>query len=349
MVSPTQGGYPSCRSNKRSIKYQLFSFPSVVQHSLVRVDRCLLTSYRVSASAYNSAVLQATQELLTSRNFSSVVAIASEALQNDPQNTDMRLLRAQALLALRRDEDAQADLSHCLQQKTRCALGYRLLGELCFRRDDFEAAQLFLNEAVHLDPCDQGTRDLAAVVDHFLHSLRQQELTLQPVAEPTIADGSVVDSFSSEFSSTLPRAPRLIEAAPTPKPQIEIVEDFDIDAPSPSEPGYFGPPSDLDFAGDPIEAIDGITVANPPMFVVDEFDQRPWLSPNAETIFTATAAPVTVPEQKSRRMAQGSEFDEPTIPAATFTLPARASERTRVDKTKASPRRRKLPPPSHWV
>ena len=113
-------------------------------------------------------VIEAARELLVARNYSSVVAVATGALEEHPEDIAMRLLRARALLALRRDEEAQVDLRECLRRQIRCAEAYRLLGELCMRRDEFESSAVFLREAIRLRPGDQHSRDLLTVVQAFI-------------------------------------------------------------------------------------------------------------------------------------------------------------------------------------
>ena len=58
----------------------------------------------------------------------------------------------QALYALRRDLDAQADLRDIIRLDPQCSLAYRLLGELAARRDENESAAIFFREALRLDP-----------------------------------------------------------------------------------------------------------------------------------------------------------------------------------------------------
>ena len=92
-----------------------------------------------------------------------VVAVCRDALTSFPENVHIRLLRARALTALRRDEEAQRELRMCLRLDPRCAPGYRILGELSLRRDELDSAEIFLKESVRLDKDDPDANDLLRI------------------------------------------------------------------------------------------------------------------------------------------------------------------------------------------
>ncbi len=216
----------------------------------------------------------------------------------------MRLIRARALLSLRRDADAQADLQDCLQRKTRCAPAYRLLGELCFRRDDFSSAKVFLGEAARLEPSDESTGDLLAVVKRFL----------QPTAavdKLPAANASVGCPFSCETRGAPTRPPRLAQASQVTQNPTHVGHD-DADLAAPTEFGAYPvsrfdlPPEDL------TEAMDSITIADPPSFSEHDALDRP-MSHSFDV--GAADGPPTVRERRRSRIAFGSEFEgEPTVP-----------------------------------
>lgn len=112
----------------------------------------------------DKGVLRAALELYRARHYSGVVAVCTDALADSPRDLNLRLLLSRALLALRRDEEAQHQLQRCLQLEPRCAEAYRLLGELSLRRDEFRSAEIFCREALRIDPGEQRARELLDVL-----------------------------------------------------------------------------------------------------------------------------------------------------------------------------------------
>jgi len=114
------------------------------------------------------SVLSAAGELYRQRNHSEVVAACRAELAANPDDVDLRVLLARALMALRRDVEAQVEVAHCLRLRPRCATGYALLGELAFRRDELRAADIFLREALRLDERDPHARVLLDIVQTMI-------------------------------------------------------------------------------------------------------------------------------------------------------------------------------------
>lgn len=104
-------------------------------------------------------------ELFEARHFPGVVALVTDALENDPGCIELRLLRARAYIALRRDLDAQTDLRELIRLAPQCSVAYRLIGELAARRDENESAAIFFREALRLDPGDREASDWLAIVE----------------------------------------------------------------------------------------------------------------------------------------------------------------------------------------
>jgi tetratricopeptide (TPR) repeat protein len=118
----------------------------------------------------SASIMRAALELFTARQYPAVVAACQDALQDDPSNIHLRLLRARALMALRRDAEAQNEISECLRIEPGIATAYRLLGELAARRDESESAKIFLKEALRLDPDDVEAREWLGVVQAMVRS-----------------------------------------------------------------------------------------------------------------------------------------------------------------------------------
>ena len=112
---------------------------------------------------HNAAVFEAALELFRCRSYAGTVAVCSSIIDQCPENVDLRLLYARSLLALRRDAEAQQQLSQCLEQEPRCAEAYFHLGELALRRDELKSAEIFLREARRIDPHDLDIAELLAI------------------------------------------------------------------------------------------------------------------------------------------------------------------------------------------
>lgn len=109
-------------------------------------------------------VIATASELFEARHFPGVVAMCSDALDEEPECVPLLLIRARARMALRRDLDAQADLRDVIRLDSRCSLAYRLLGELAARHDENASAAVFFREALRLDPDDHEAHDWLTIV-----------------------------------------------------------------------------------------------------------------------------------------------------------------------------------------
>lgn len=101
------------------------------------------------------AVIATAYELFEARHYPSVIALISDALEDEPEHVPLLVLRARANIALRRDLEAQADLRDIIRLDPQCGTAYRLLGQLAARRDENESAAIFFREALRLDPGDR--------------------------------------------------------------------------------------------------------------------------------------------------------------------------------------------------
>jgi tetratricopeptide (TPR) repeat protein len=109
-------------------------------------------------------VIATAGELFEARHYPGVVAMCSDALDDEPECVPLLLIRARARIALRRDLDAQADLRDIIRLDPRCGLAYRLLGELAARRDENASAAVLFHEALRLDPDDREAHDWLQIV-----------------------------------------------------------------------------------------------------------------------------------------------------------------------------------------
>jgi hypothetical protein len=109
-------------------------------------------------------VIATALELFAARHYPGVVAVCTDALDDEPECVPLLLFRARANVALRRDLEAQADLRDVIRLDPRSCAAYRLLGELAARNDENDAAAQFFREALRLDPDDREANDWLLVV-----------------------------------------------------------------------------------------------------------------------------------------------------------------------------------------
>src|SRR5262249_21661130 len=129
-----------------------------------RLTGCQAGPWFAVTRAVDRGVIATANELFEARHYPGVVAMCSDALDDEPECVPLLLIRARARMALRRDLDAQADLRDIIRLDPRCSLGYRLLGELAARRNENASAAVFFREALRLDPDDREAHDWLQIV-----------------------------------------------------------------------------------------------------------------------------------------------------------------------------------------
>lgn len=111
-----------------------------------------------------SRTVAAAQHLFRQQQYTGVAALCADALEIEPDNLELRILRVRALLALRRDEEATRELSRILRWGGETAEVFRMLGELAIRRGKLLAAETFLRQSLRLAPDQRKTQVLLELV-----------------------------------------------------------------------------------------------------------------------------------------------------------------------------------------
>ncbi len=161
-------------------------------------------------------VIATAEELFEGRHYPSVVALASDALEHEPECVDLLVIRARSHIALRRDLDAQADLRDIIRLEPQCGLAYRLLGELAARRDENESAAIFFREALRLQPDDHEASDWLMIVDASIRPAAAARKLPAPVA----AAGRFPRAQSPRIAP-----PPMAVPQPSPLPREQMVDD----------------------------------------------------------------------------------------------------------------------------
>ncbi|HSR99408.1 MAG TPA: hypothetical protein VLM79_20290 [Kofleriaceae bacterium] len=155
-------------------------------------------------------VIATALELFAARHYPGVVAVCTDALDDEPECIPLLLFRARANVALRRDLEAQADLRDVIRLDPRSTAAYRLLGELAARNDENAAAAQFFREALRLDPDDREANDWLLIVEAPARSVAGAAKlpATAPAAGRFSADASLVPRSPSPTPSAPSRFPR---------------------------------------------------------------------------------------------------------------------------------------------
>jgi tetratricopeptide (TPR) repeat protein len=170
-------------------------------------------------------------ELFEARHYPGVVALASNALEDQPGCVALLEIRARAHIALRRDHEAQADLRDIIRLDPQHAVAYRLLGELAARRDEYESAGIFFREALRLDPDDHEADDWLAIVDLTSRPAAAAHILPAPAAAAGRSPSrppSRPDRFASGTES--PDDEQITGAFPTAPRHLDDHEDLGVGA-----------------------------------------------------------------------------------------------------------------------
>lgn len=167
--------------------------------------------------------LESAMVLYRQRNHAQVVTACRSELSARPDDVPVRILLARALMALRRDAEAQSEVSAALRHEPTCAEAYQLLGELAFRRDELRAAEIFLREALRLDEADPHSRVLLDIIQAMTkpasaaarHPAAAAAVGLSPLLDAAVlvrAVGSQAEPLPSAPRALLPRRRRPVDA-----------------------------------------------------------------------------------------------------------------------------------------
>src|SRR5262245_30578781 len=94
------------------------------------------------------------EALVNVRRYEDAVEMCRRELAVAGHAVEVRLVLGRALMALHRDDEAEAEMQECIRRSSRCAEAFRILGEIAFRRDRHGIAAEYLGEAVRLAPDD---------------------------------------------------------------------------------------------------------------------------------------------------------------------------------------------------
>jgi hypothetical protein len=158
------------------------------------------------------SALSAANEHYRQRNFPQVVATCRSQLAASADDVDFRLLLARALMALRRDAEAQNEVATVLRSQPKCPDAYQLLGELAFRRDELRAAEIFLREAIRLRAEDAHSQTLLEIIGAMAKSQRSKQPAAAAAKLPAASAAAGLSPSSEEPTAQVPAKTSEVES-----------------------------------------------------------------------------------------------------------------------------------------
>lgn len=161
------------------------------------------------------------KQLIAERKYQDAVRACRRVLLSRPDEVEVRLLLAQALLALGRHDEVRIEMLALSRKAPEIGAIHRLLGEAYIRGGQPESAAAALREALRLDPDDDEARDLLEEVGEVEESVPGETIERWFEEDPTS-----VESLSSHAPAP---APATAPSGAVP-PSVELDAGFAAEA-----------------------------------------------------------------------------------------------------------------------
>ncbi len=153
------------------------------------------------------------------------VEVGARGLKAAPENTEGRLMVGTAMAQLHRWKEAQAELLKVVKIDRSNRLGFRLLGEVLMRRNDYDRALPVLQHAQNLNPSDS---EILTLVKRAREGLPLEPPPAIPTAVVMVSapSGGGFDDEAPTMASNAPPPPPRSKAplTPTSSPALGRVE-----------------------------------------------------------------------------------------------------------------------------
>jgi hypothetical protein len=237
------------------------------------------------------AVIATATELFEARHYPGVIALISDALEDEPEHVPALVLRARANIALRRDLDAQADLRDIIRLDPQCGVAYRMLGQLAARRDENESAAIFFREALRLDPDDREAAEWLQI----LGATSRPAAVANKLPAPAAAAGRFPRARTGGDTPRTLSSPARTEQRPGSQPRFAKGTHAPDDERPTSRKGHEGPTLRL-----------GSADGNRPARVSDTFHGRTSLPSLPQNHARAIQLPLPPEPESEPQLARGS-------------------------------------------
>ena len=131
------------------------------------------------------------KQLISERKYRDAVRACRRVLLSKPDAVPVRLLLAQALLALGRHDEVRIEMLALSKKAPDVGAAWRLLGEAYIRGGQPDAAAEALREALKLDPADDEARDLLEEVGEVDAPPKMETIDRWFGGEPTHAEARI--------------------------------------------------------------------------------------------------------------------------------------------------------------
>jgi len=138
------------------------------------------------------------------------IEVGAQGLHGDPDNVDGRMMVAQAFASLHQWREAQAELLKVVKANRNHIDGFRMLGEVLMRQDDYDRAMPVLQHAQNLAPADSDVLTL------LRHARARERLHPAPPVPARQAPGAGPDSHASTAE---PMTREASDVVPPPREQ----------------------------------------------------------------------------------------------------------------------------------
>ena len=174
------------------------------------------------------------KQLISERKYQEAVRACRRVLLSKPNEVSVRLLLAQALLALNRHDEVRIEMQALTRKQPDVAAAHRLLAEAYMRGGQKDAAENALKRALQLDAADEDATDLMDELDEVEETpppetidrwFTDEPATVEtPMAPPSSQESPPATQPSTEHSPTVQLDPEFEreaskEHAPKRKPR----------------------------------------------------------------------------------------------------------------------------------
>ena len=167
------------------------------------------------------------KQLISERKYRDAVRACRRVLLSKPDAVPVRLLLAQALLALGRHDEVRIEMLALSKKAPDVGAAWRLLGEAYIRGGQPDAAAEALREALKLDPADDEARDLLEEVGEVDAPPKMETIDRWFGGEPTHAEARI-DEIRPPDEQAPPATGPSIDAPAS----VELDPEFEAEATS---------------------------------------------------------------------------------------------------------------------
>ena len=170
------------------------------------------------------------KQLISERKYQEAVRACRRVLLSRPNEVSVRLLLAQALLALNRHDEVRIEMQALTRKQPDIAAAHRLLAEAYMRSGQKDAAESSLKRALQLDAEDEDASDLMDELDEVEQAPPPETIDRWFTNEPETVETPMAPP-STEVTS-----PPATEPASDQGPTVQLDPDFEREASKEHEP-----------------------------------------------------------------------------------------------------------------